>query len=532
MLYLNTIYDITFLKKKASYNKSDFSINGLLENDKHYKVEAYRLSDFTFVNDYTLNVTNHYSNAEKSPSNALEIQLEKGAYAIVYKSGGIVSNDDHKLNSCVKISKGFSLEFDEYIFDDDIVFNAENVAEYIAAKNYSSEKYTLIHVVKGDKIRMWIKNGGSGGKDNVFGELVFSIYKIDQSEQEPVRVLSTIIDDDDDFQINGENGVYEISIAEMKFDNDDIQSPEPKYPVGTYQITLNQEVGRNKREDVLQELIASNKASLHFINNKLDDLTGIEIPPDVDPLNRYIMLGKIELDLFIDFKHDKYYLYPTSYAECFMNLFVPKRTDKIVEETDDYVLWHITDYELVEFDFRDPTKIRNAIKRWISCNDKDIRDEHELYFYVDTFNLYAWSYTRYRDIIEKYFIYIKIDADVNGCDNVGQQVFDPDETIDTFDILNCTWQKWTRTNKFNYIDWNIGEWESVNTEDDNDIMINATGSGVIRVSRKHFENITNANLDVDESGELVDIEQFKDLHINLPVIKKYNRFQYWLGINL
>ena len=424
------------------------------------------------------------------------------------------------------MSKGLVLEFDECSFED--TATADNVDDLIAAKNYSSKKYTLITVVDNAKLRMWIKDE-SENSENVFGSLTFSIYKIDQSKQDPVQVLTTIINKDDDFQIHGEDGLYELSVSEMKVIED--EPPTPKYPSGTYQITLNQEVGRNKNESVLQEISVQKKAELRFSNDKLISLNGIEIPPDVDPLNRYVMLGKIELDLYLDFNSDKYYLYPTSYAECFMNLFVPKMKVEEIEDTNDHALYHITDYELIEFDYRDCNKIKNAIKRWINCNDRDIRNKHEVYFYVDTFNLYSWYYAKFRDIIEKHFIYVKIDADVYGEDNVNSPISNNNDNVESFTIQTCTWQKWTRTNKFNHIDWNVDEWESAGTEDNNDIMINATGSGVIRVSKKHFEQVIGGDINEIEEHDL-DKTQLEDLHVNMPIIPKYNRFQYWLGIDL
>lgn len=57
------------------------------------------------------------------------------------------------------------------------------------------------------------------------------------------------------------------------------------------------------------------------------------------------------------------------------------------------------------------------------------------------------------------------------------------------------------------------------------------GSAVLKVSRKHFQNVTGVDVDAVTEGNLTDA-QFRGLRLNYPTVNPYSRFQYWLGVRL
>ena len=58
-----------------------------------------------------------------------------------------------------------------------------------------------------------------------------------------------------------------------------------------------------------------------------------------------------------------------------------------------------------------------------------------------------------------------------------------------------------------------------------------TGSAVLKVSRKHFQNVTGVDIGAVTEGNLTDA-QFRGLRLNYPTVNPYSRFQYWLGVRL
>lgn len=54
---------------------------------------------------------------------------------------------------------------------------------------------------------------------------------------------------------------------------------------------------------------------------------------------------------------------------------------------------------------------------------------------------------------------------------------------------------------------------------------------MLKVSRKHFQNVTGVDVDAVTEGNLTDA-QFRGLRLNYPTVNPYSRFQYWLGVRL
>lgn len=54
---------------------------------------------------------------------------------------------------------------------------------------------------------------------------------------------------------------------------------------------------------------------------------------------------------------------------------------------------------------------------------------------------------------------------------------------------------------------------------------------MLKVSRKHFQNVTGVDVDAVTEGNLTDA-QFRAFRLNYPTVNPYSRFQYWLGVRL
>ena len=51
---------------------------------------------------------------------------------------------------------------------------------------------------------------------------------------------------------------------------------------------------------------------------------------------------------------------------------------------------------------------------------------------------------------------------------------------------------------------------------------------MLKVSRKHFQNVTGVDVDAVTEGNLTDAR----FRLNYPTVNPYSRFQYWLGVRL
>lgn len=533
-MYLNEIYDETFVGQIKTYTNADFKTDDIVTNaDSVYKVSLYKLTDVEYVSGYTLEASSYSAFTTQPPSSALKIALKKGDYALAYDNGGFVSKDTNKINDCISSTVG-DVQFDTLDVSEDSEAVAELTNEsalsFISSKYYTTVKYLRFKVTGKSKFCVWVKNA------NAIGRLDFKIYKLDTAKQEASFIASKILrsySKSYDFRITSV-GLYETVITEIK--NDAANAPAFKYPQGTYQITLQQRAATGFDENELQEKSEEDAAQFDMNGGKLQSLNGITIPADADPLNRYIMLGKVGLNLFIDFNNDEYYIYPVSYAECFMNLFVPSADMSVLEETEDHALYHIVDYSLIGFDFRNVNEIKRNMQRWVNCDISQIKsDPYELYFYVDNFDLFDWYYVKFNEVVEKHFFYLKlsnIQAYVEDDVTVQRQMDD----VLSSRIDHCEWEKCSKVSRYNFIEWSSDDqWQQKLDANDqpiqNKIFMTPTGEGYLRITKTHFKNVTGVDLSTTTSGELTEA-QFKALKLNEPIVNGYQRFQNWLSVRL
>ena len=530
-MYLNEIYKETFYGVKSTFNQDDFGLSNKISSSELLKINIYEIGSITPLSgNYLLDPSMYSSDESNYPENALTIELRKGEYVIAYDEGGFISKTTGNVNDCIKCSNGSKLDFGEFTITDRNALESlsqDNFESVLNSSNYrSSLTNNLIKISNKSKFHIWIED------PNAIGILKLKIYKINAGKYNEKLVHSFIVTKNDlfSFELN-RLFKYQFIVSEIKEDRTKI--PRFKYPVGTYQMTTYEKVGLFNNEDVRDNLIDIDKNKFRIVNDRLQSLANVNIPDDINPLNHYIMLGKVELMLYIDFNNDEYYIRPGTYAEVFMNLFVPEMEVTEVEKTDDYAIYNIIDFIIVEYDFRDKDRIIQSIKNWIRCNDSDIHiDEYELYYYITNFDLYEWYYSRFKDIIESHFMFVRLSPiTAVAYDNVEQLRESQDSLLD-FNIEECHWNVITSSNErhYNVIDWNYNDnWH--NTGVTNEVKINVTGTAVLKVSKKHFQNVTGVNLENITEGNLSN-EQFREFKLNYPIINPYNRLQYWLGIKL
>ena len=533
-MYLNEIYKESFYSTKESYSGEDLNLSSVIESDSLLKIEVFEINAFQpLTGTYILNDSTYVDESSLSgsyPDNALKIELKKGTYGILYEEGGLISKTTGKVNDCIRSSALSSIEkldFGEFEIDSNELSSVtnENYNDVLISKNYKCLKPNIIKINSKTKLHIWIND------QDVVGSFTFTLFKISSGKYTEKKIKSCIVGDNiNDFIVDTEpNKVYRIVVSELKTDSS--IDPHPKYPVGTYQITKYDIISKFSTIEEFNSIKERDEQRFIRENDKLTSLKNIDIPYNINPLNQYIMLGKVELLLYIDLTNDEYYIRPGTYAEVFMNLFVPQKEVTLVEETDSYIIYNIIDYIIVNYDFRNKSRIIESIKNWLDCTDDDIHsDEYDIYFYITNFGIYDWYTTRFIDLIKENFKFIEVNPSVTVFDNVDQS--NADEVFDNVEISDCTWRINENPNVINYnvVKWNYDvDWEATNVQ--NQVTMTVNGVGYVRVTKKHFFNVTGIDLDVVTNGTLTDA-QYKEFKLNYPVMNPYNRLQSWLGIKL
>lgn len=218
-------------------------------------------------------------------------------------------------------------------------------------------------------------------------------------------------------------------------------------------------VGRLEGQADMGSMVSADMQNFSVSEGRLQSLAGVTVPDSLNPLLHYVMLGRVELMLYIDFNNDEFYLRPCSCAEAFMNLFVPERKVTEVEVTQEYAIFRIVDYVIVGYDFRDRPGILKGIMAWLMCEEGDIlNDEYGLYYYVQNFGLYEWYCSRFRDIIESHFMCVRLSpVTAVALDDVGRARGSQDTLLD-FTVTGCRWraEKGLSAKCFNIVDWRHG----------------------------------------------------------------------------
>jgi len=529
-MYLNRIYEEPFYGTKTTFSERDFSLSDKISTDELLKVSAYEVGALQEVEGEFIVDSSMFSvGGTKYPENALTVDLKKGEYVIAYLSGGLVSKSTGKVNSCIRCSALDRLDFGDFTVesqDDILTLSQESYLRVLADAGYSCVNSNVVKVTGKSKLHLWIDD------ETAVGAVSLKIFKVGTGKYEEKLRHSMIFTRSDQFSFTLPIGFkYQLVVSEIK--EDKFKVPKFKYPVGTYQLTTYEKVGEMDGSKSIQELAEEDRRKLSLADGRLTSLENARIPAEVNPLNYYVMIGRVDLMIYIDFNNDEFYIRPSSYAEVFMNLFVPDREVTEVEITADYAIYNVVDYILISYDFRDKQSIMRSIKNWVSCIDSDIHaDEYDLFYFISNFTLYDWYYARFKDIIDQHFTYIKLyPVTAVAYDNVETLQSSPDSTLD-FTIVECGWSKLSSFNSpyCNVVDWNYTDnWQ--NTSVANEVKINVIGTAVLKISKKHFKNITGVSIDEATQGSFTDA-QFRKFGLNYPVINPYNRLQYWLGIKL
>lgn len=540
-MYFKNILNKKFLTLTDVYEiDSIFDYN--FKNDTLYKLSYVKKFDTEFINNFELTTEYFSLDDTKYPDNALKIDLKRGTYRISYISGGLFNTETKELNNCIMSSKGkieFSNNF-ELSDDDKNNISSENFNEIF--ENYSNknfDNYFDFKITSASKFHIWINS------ENIIGNILFKINKIDKKEINENEFEQLFDSSDVPSLYISNNSIYNVAIDELL--EDEITKPKYKYPTGTYQVILSNNVKKDGDIDSLIQIQSSIKKTYKFDqNNKLTSLDKIDIPYDVNPLNFYFMLGKIELIVFIDFINDKYYYYPNSYAECFMNLYLPDTKFEKIEETTNYVKFKLTEFKHISYNFNDKSEIINNFSKWLNINEDEIyHDEYELYYYVKSHRLDS---TYFSELIPKYinfdefFTYIKLNISCKAYDDVSVKVDNEDILLDyeivqyqedenNVPISGGLWEVVNeKPNEFNYITWtHPTKW--INTNNENVLMGYINGTGYIKISKNRFKNLFNVDLNYITYGNFT-TEQFKSLKLNDPIISPYERFQYWMNLKV
>jgi hypothetical protein len=541
------MYFENILNEKILTIKSIYDINSIFnyefQNNILYKISYIKKYEGELINEFELNNSYFSDDSSKYPENALKIELKRGTYRLSIINGGLFNTETKELNNCIMSSKGI-LNFSKLINlsdDEKNIINQENLTTIL--NNHFNDLYVNNYfdfkISSASKFHIWVNN------ENVIGNLSFKIHKIDKKENS--NESTTLVFDSNTLPVCHFDINYMYDIYLYKFINEDFIEPKIKYPSGTYQIILNDEIAETTNIDDLIQLQSNNKKQFNFdLNGKLLSLDNISIPNDVNPLNFYFMLGKCEIICYIDFISDTYHFYPISYAECFMNLFLPESKIEKIEESPYYVKFKITEYQHISYNFNNPDEIMNNFSKWLNINKSDIYyDEYKLYFYTKSYDLYNTYLSKiipsYIDF-DEYFTYIELNVSCKVYDDVSIKIED-EEYLLNYEVTNykedenfnpisgALWKVIDeKPSNFNYINWtNPENWE--NTKRENILMSYINGKGYLKISKQRFKNLFNVDLDWIKSGNFTD-EDFKKLKLNNPIISPYERFQYWMNLKV
>lgn len=459
------------------------------------------------------------------PEKGILLELPHGDYKIIKKRGAIINGTN--INDSIFSSKG------RVILDSEQINNGE-----IFIKNFNQFKFS---VSKDDKFCIWIENENL---ESLSGEVELDIIKISRSTYNSIDKLvdsklftkSSIDLTELTFEKDFDN-----LIEFYKLEENEILSPVFKYPEGTYNITLNTKLDESAYLDKLENIKDQDQHSFNLSFGKLISLHNINIPSNVDPINYYVMVGKLEYLIYINFLTDTLYFQPCTVAECFMALHVPQSKCETVAgggENDTYVTFKVTSYQLISNNYKNIDEIITNMGKWVELPAEKInKDEHELFYWANIENNDIEFF--YRDAkrfinIENYFVYLKIDINGKIYDNVTFPInneinhnFLNDFTGLGFLIEECNYKKVNSSDEINHVNWQHDTKWSNYLNRKNILMSNISGTGIFKISYKRFKNITNIDLHGSDNGTITSDQIFK-IGINEPDVKPYNRFQYWL----
>lgn len=520
----------------SNLNKNIINFNSLCLNkitfkdNTQYKLKVIKYKEIESINEYTLTLNKNFveSSTSKHPKEALTIPLQQGTYKIILKSVGIYNKETDKFNDCIKSSKGNVLITEYEFIDNENKFDENNNI------NYSNVKYKSINefefkMSRAGQFSIWIE---FINKDDLIGNFECYLIKISNSEIDETSESYLFTKNTyDSLMVNLiQNYLFLFEIYELK-DDSSLFNPRYKYPEGNYQVVLNTNLITTSNDELLENIILNDSRKFNLRFGKINSLNNIQIPYNVNPLNYYYMIGKIEFLLYFDFISDSYYFQPTSYGECFMALYVPRSTCSLVEESENntYVIYKVTSYTLIHNDFRNVSKIKENIKKWLDVKDNDIHiDEYELYYWINLQNCdlsIFYKTVNYLTQIESFYSYI--DLSINGYvyDDVSVPINEDDDL--NYTLSNIRFNKVSYSSNVNFIKWEqLNDWRNYNNTQ-NLLYTEIIGTGTIKITKQHFKIITNIDIDSQSLGTLT-TEQLLKLNINKPKLQLYNRFQYWL----
>lgn len=274
---------------------------------------------------------------------------------------------------------------------------------------------------------------------------------------------------------------------------------------------------------------------------KIVGFKNISIPTSIDPMNYYIMIGKIEYMLYLNFKNDSFYFQTCSMAECFMSLYLPESKCETIEATDNYITFKITSYHVISSQYKDKNEIVDNFSNWLEIKKDLISvDKYDLFFWANienhSFDFFNKDLKKYFEI-EDYFVYLKLNINALIFDNIEypylneiNENFSDDKMGVGFEFTSCDFEVVEKSDNINYITWNQPkEWINLNNTI-NIFSAEVNGIGIYKITKQNFKNLTGIDLNKQISGK-VNLESLKSFKINKPDIQPYNRLQYWLASN-
>ena len=487
-------------------NNDEFIRKLDLLDSVNYKIEFHREFIIDHIADLDLSNSHYAADDDNSqyPENALRYMLPKGTYFIeffnvpteavdkIWTSHGKVDYDQMTGKHSTSIKSNGKTEL--YIF--------------VRSSAYHSSSFSGFQC-KIDKM----KNAPKTEKSSV----IFA-------SSSNVRQLSVILSPGD---------IY--NVTTFAICSKDFSEPTPKYPTGTYQVSIHTSCDVVKSDSDFEEAVKKDSEKFSFEGKKLSSMKGISIPRDVNPLSYYVLAGKFDALIYFDYANDKYFIQPNGCAEFFVTMLLPEDKIERLEETESYAVYHVVDYEVINNEFANHTKNISAIKQWVKCKDSDIHtDSYQLFYYVDAFGFFDWMHDHLRYVIDSLFLHVRLyDIIAESYDDVSLQK-NPDDALD-WRIIQCRWCLQPESgNDYNHISWQeSGEWTNIDDSSVNQIKMTSTGEGLISITKKHLMLLTGV-VDVNSSisGELSD-SQFKQLaYLNGPDVAPFDRLQTFTQLRL
>ena len=501
------------LKQEKSLIFTNQSINLSLGEFISNKVNILIEKEIELVSSFVLLSSNFYSGSLKNPDESYTLVLEKGEYILTTNDEALIFNNNK--NTLLKSSKGI------------VTFDENNFYHFKIAKNKIFNIWFTSQDIKSIK---------------------FNVYKIISTyDENDYNLISSFIISEVNVNLNLQtNYLYKFEF--YQFNNTINEEIIKKYPSGTFQVSINEIINLDNKN--IDKVILNDISKFDVTSDgKINSLSKIIIPQEVNPINYYSMVAHYEITVIIDYNTDNIMVYQNSFLESFLSLYIPDSTYEVIEHSDTYSLLKVKVYEFIAESYDNFNQIKNGLKNLAEFSDEDLhQDEYGLYYWINDFSIVSHNQIeKIKNFIKDQFYYLNLSIRGFVTDDLTIKYEKDDDLLNTFTFESCIYKVSKTTNKinfnYNHITWNelpspkqnaVTNWynESDSENATNILKLSLLGTAIIRISKQKFKAIFN--IDLDEANKNTDYsltqEQFELLKLNKPIIYPFERLQNWFAI--